>query len=150
MQIFLRILKETGIAIIILMLVALVMWLLFNKHLPFLGQDIPDAIDYAEISESDFSTQGKIEDETNPTQTYEVTNEQLNGYVEDRYVSTGLPNPFNGNNAEPDVPSERVTISNPTVIGPDGTIPTQEAESSSGVASEEKTESEDSGVKSLE
>ena len=139
MQIFLRILKETGIAIIVLMLVALVMWLLFNKHLPFLGQDIPDAIEYVEIKESDFSTVGiGIENEQNPTQVFEATNEQLNGLITDRYISTGLPNPFNSSSSEPDVPSERVTITNPTVIAPSGTEGTSESESS------------DSGVKSLE
>ena len=139
MQIFLRILKETGIAIIVLMLVALVMWLLFNKHLPFLGQDIPDAIEYVEVKESDFSTTGTdIENATNPTQVFEATNEQLNGLITDRYISTGLPNPFNSSSSEPDVPSERVTITNPTVIAPGETVSSTESEPS------------DSGVKSLE
>ena len=39
---------------------------------------------------------------------------------DNRIISTGLPNPFNSNSAEADVPSERVTISNPTV-SKDGT-----------------------------
>ncbi|MBO5142595.1 MAG: hypothetical protein J6C46_06300 [Clostridia bacterium] len=112
MQIFLRILKETGIAIIVLALVALVVWLLFQKQIPFLGKSIPNAIEYAEINKADFDIEGDIESETNPTQTYEPTNAQLNGYEEGRYVSTGLPNPFSSNNAEPDVPTERVTITN--------------------------------------
>lgn len=112
MQIFLRILKETGIAIVALALVTLIVWLLFNEQLPFLGRTIPNPIDYAEINREDFDITGDIEDETNPTQTYEPTNEQLNGYITDRYISTGAPNPFTSNNAEPDVPSERVTIEN--------------------------------------
>ena len=120
MQIFLRILKETGIAIVVLMLVALVVWVLFKEQLPFLGQEIPESIEYVEINKSDFDIEGDIESETNPTQTYEATNEQLNGFVSDRIISTGLPNPFNSNSAEADVPSERVTISNPTVSA-DGT-----------------------------
>jgi len=121
MQIFLRILKETGIAIIVLALVSLVIWLLFQKQLPFLGQDIPDAVEYAEINVEDYNTVGDIEDETNPTQVYEATNEQLTGYETDRYISTGLINPFSSNTATPDVPSERVTISNPTVLGTEET-----------------------------
>lgn len=121
MQIFLRILKETGIAIIVLALVSLVVWLLFQKQLPFLGQDIPDAVEYAEINVEDYNTVGDIEDETNPTQVYEATNEQLTGYETDRYISTGLINPFSSNTATPDVPSERVTISNPTVLGTEET-----------------------------
>ncbi len=112
MQVFLRILKETGIALVVLILVSLVVWLLFQKQLPFLGQEIPEPIEYAEINRADFDITGDIEDETNPTQTYEATISQLNGYELERYVSTGLPNPFSSNNAEPDVPTERVTISN--------------------------------------
>ena len=124
MQVFLRILKETGIAIVVLMLVALVVWFLFKEQLPFLGQDIPDPVEYTEINKSDFDIKGDIESETNPTLTYEATNEQLNGLITDRIISTGLPNPFNSNNAEADVPSERVTITNPTV-SQDGTATNQ-------------------------
>lgn len=142
MDIFLRILKETGIAIIVLVLVALVVWFLFHKQLPFLGQDIPEAVEYAEISKADFDIEGDIESETNPTQTYEATNEQLNGYLKDRYLTTGLPNPFSSNHAETDVPSERVTITNPTLSTPDDIT---EIESD---VIEEKAD--DSGTKSLE
>ena len=138
MQIFLRILKETGIAIIVLALVSLVVWLLFQKQLPFLGQDIPDAVEYAEINVEDYNTVGDIEDETNPTQVYEATNEQLTGYETDRYISTGLINPFSSNTATPDVPSERVTISNPTVLGADG------------ATDETETVASNNGSKSLE
>lgn len=112
MQIFLRILKETGIAILVLVLVGAAIWFLFQKQLPFLGQEIPEPIEYAEINKADFDIKGDIEDETNPTQTYEATTNHLDGYEANRYVSTGLPNPFSSNNAEPDVPTERVTIEN--------------------------------------
>ena len=122
MQVFLRILKETGIAIIALMLVGLAVWILFKDKLPFLGQEVPNAVEYAGISRNEFDIEGDIEDETNPTQTYEATNEQLNGYNTDRIISTGLPNPFDSNNAEADVPTERVTISNSTILSPDGNI----------------------------
>ena len=137
MQIFLRILKETGIAIIVMALVVLAIWLLFNKQMPFLGQPIPGPVEYAEIDVKEFSIEGDIESETNPTQTYEATNAQLNGMQNDRYISTGLINPFSSNNSEPDVPSERVTISN---------------QANGGNTDTEGTESEttDSGVKSLE
>lgn len=136
MQIFLRILKETGIAIIVMALVVLAIWLLFNKQMPFLGQPIPDAIEYAEIDIKDYSIEGDIESETNPTQTYEATNAQLNGLQNDRYISTGLINPFSSSaNAEPDVPSERVTISNTANGGNADTAGTESAETDSGVKS---------------
>lgn len=137
MQVFLRILKETGIAIIVLVLVSLVVWLLFKEQLPFLGQDIPEPIEYAEVNKSDFDIEGNIEDESNPTQTYEATNEQLNGYNTDRIISTGLPNPFNSNNTEADVPTERVTITNPTIL-------------TSGDIIADESATTDSGYKSLE
>lgn len=112
MQIFLRILKETAIAIVALILVALLVWVLFHEHMPFLGNKIPDPIDYVEINENDFKIEGFIEDETNPTQTYEVTPEQSRGFEDGRYTSTGAINPFNSNDGESDVPEERVTIVN--------------------------------------
>lgn len=135
MQIFLRILKETGIAIIVMGLVVLAIWLLFNKQMPFLGQPIPDAVEYAEINKADFDIEGDIESETNPTQTYEATNAQLNGMQNDRYISTGLINPFSSNSAEPDVPSERVTISNTANGGNTDTEGTESEETDSGVKS---------------
>lgn len=115
MQIFLKILKETGIAILILALVALVVWLIFRNELPFLDQDIPDAIEYTEINKNDFDIRGDIEDETDPTVVYQASASQMTDYESGRYVSTGGPNPFVSNNADPDVPSEKVTISNSTL-----------------------------------
>lgn len=112
MEIFLRILKEIGIAIVALILVSLVVWLLFKNHVPFLGQDIPDPIDYVQINKSDFDIKGDIESETNPTLTYEATDGQLEGLESGRYVSTGGPNPFTADSSESDVPSEMVTITN--------------------------------------
>ena len=112
MDVFLRILKEIGIAIVALILVSLVVWLLFRNHLPFLGQGIPDPIDYVHINKSDVNIEGDIEDETNPTLTYEATDGQLDGLESGRYVSTGGPNPFTSNSSESDVPSEMVTITN--------------------------------------
>lgn len=112
MEIFLRILKETGIAIIVLSLVAFLVWFLFQNQLPFLGKSIPEPVQYAGINNSDFDIEGDIEDETNPTKTHTVTQQQSQGFENDRYVSTGVINPFSTQTAESDVPSERVTIVN--------------------------------------
>lgn len=112
MQVFLRILKETAIAIVLLGLVVLVVWLLFQKQIPFINGEIPEAIDYAEINLKDFDIQGDIEDETNPTQTFAVTQEQSKSFETDRYVATGTPNPFTSASTTSDVPTERVTIIN--------------------------------------
>ena len=53
----------------------------------------------------------------------------------DRYISTGLINPFSAGSAEPDVPSERVTISNTANGGNAETAGTESAETDSGVKS---------------
>lgn len=134
MQIFLRILKETGIAIIVLFLVAFLVWFLFQNQLPFLGKTIPDPVQYAGINKSDFDIEGDIEDETNPTETHIVTQEQSQGFESERYVSTGVINPFSTEPAESDVPSERVTIVN----------------SANGAGSGDAVSNTDSGIKSLE
>jgi len=137
MQIFLRILKETAIAIVVLALVSFLVWVLFQEQLPFLGKSIPDPIDYAEINNSDFDIEGDIESETNPTQTYEVTQEQSKGFEVDKYVSTGAINPFTSQSSESDVPSERVTITNT-------------ANGGSNVSGDAGVTNGDSGIKSLE
>lgn len=134
MQIFLRILKETGIAIIVLFLVAFLVWFLFQNQLPFLGKSIPDPVQYAGINKSDFDIEGDIEDETNPTETHLVTQEQSKGFENNRYVATGVINPFSTETAESDVPSERVTIVN----------------SANGGKSGDAVLGTDSGIKSLE
>lgn len=149
MEIFLRILKETAIAIVALALVALLVWLLFQEQLPFLGKTVPDPIEYAEINLKDFDIEGDIENEYNPTQIYEVTQEHLKGYETEGYVSTGAINPFTSQNSEPDVPTERVTIENSANGGNstediNGTIPNV---NQAGVESEI---TDDTGTKSLE
>lgn len=143
MQIFLRILKETGIAIVFLIIITAVVWLLFKGHVPFLGEKVPDPVDYAEINKADFDIEGDIESETNPTLIYEATTANLQQYQDDRLVSTGTINPFTmSDSTGSDVPSERVTISNSA----NGNGNTETVDNSAF----ENTEATDSGVKSLE
>lgn len=143
MQIFLRILKETGIAIVFLIIITAVVWLLFQKHVPFLGEKIPDPIEYAEINKADFDIEGGIESETNPTLIYEATTANLQQYQDDRLVSTGTINPFTmSNSTGSDVPSERVTISNSA----NGNQNTDTVDNTTF----EDMDATDSGIKSLE
>lgn len=147
MQIFLRILKETAIAIVALALVAFLVWVLFQEQLPFLGKSVPDPINYAEINPSDFNIEGSIEDEINPTQTYEVTQEQSKGFEVDKYISTGAINPFTSQSVEPDVPTERVTIENSANAGN-----SNKTNNTDNVVngSDNSVETDDTGTKSLE
>lgn len=154
MEIFLRILKETAIAIIALALVALVVWLLFQEQLPFLGKPVPDSIEYAGINLKEFNIEGNLENEYNPTQIYEVTQEHLKGYETEGYVSTGAINPFTAQSSEPDVPTERVTIENSanggnSSSGGNSTIQNGD-EATGGNENTEEVVEDDSGTKSLE
>ena len=112
MQIFLRILKEIGIAIVILGLLLLLGFFLFRDHMPFLNSDIPNPIDYKGINYADFDIVGDLEDQTDPTKRYEATTGNLRTLEQDRKVHTGAPNPFVASTAESDIPSERVSIDN--------------------------------------
>ena len=112
MQVFLRILKEIGIAIVILGLLLLIGFFLFRNHMPFLNSDIPNPVEYNGINKSDFDIEGDLEEQKDPTKRYEATTGSLRTLEEERKVHTGAPNPFVSSNSESDIPSERVSIEN--------------------------------------
>ena len=53
-----------------------------------------------------------MENQKDPTKTYEATNGSLRSLEQDRRIHTGAPNPFVSSSAEPDIPTERVSIEN--------------------------------------
>jgi len=112
MQVFLRILKEIGIAIVILGLLLLVGFFLFRSHMPFLSSDIPNPVDYKGVNYTDYDIEGDLENQKDPTKRYEATTGSLRTLETERKVHTGAPNPFVSSNAESDIPSERVSIEN--------------------------------------
>ncbi len=111
-HIILRIFKEIGIAIVILALLLFVGFMLFRSQMPFLNSDIPNAIEYKSLDMAQFSIEGNYENETDPTKIYEASNGSLRTLEQDRRIHTGAPNPFVSSKAEPDIPTEKVSIAN--------------------------------------
>ncbi len=112
MHIILRIFKEIGIAIAILILLLVAGFFLFKSSVPFLNSDIPHSVEYKGIDMAQFDIEGDLENQKDPTKTYEATNGSLRTLEQDRRIHTGAPNPFVSTSAEPDIPTERVSISN--------------------------------------
>lgn len=122
MQVILRILKEVGIAIVLLGLMGIVGFVLFKDQFPFLYFDIPNAVEYKGIDYADYDVKGDLENQKDPIKRYQTTTTNLRGLETDRKVLTGASNPFVTDSAtedESDLPTEKVTIenlANPTSI----------------------------------
>ncbi len=113
MQIVLRILKEIGIAILLLGILFALGMFLFRSQIPFLSVNIPDAVSYPGIAMSDYDIKGDLEDETDPTRTYTASNSSLREMEKEYLVLTGAANPFSSRgDGSKDIPTETVTISN--------------------------------------
>ena len=113
MQIITRRIKELVIAVVIVIVMLVAGYFLFRNHFQFLSSDIPNAVKYEGINQSEYLVKGSIEDETDPTRRYEANNNSLRAMAEERRVSTGAPNPFVASETvDTDLPSEIVTIKN--------------------------------------
>ena len=117
MQILGRIFKELLIAIILLGLLFLVGFFLFRNQFSFLSGDVPNAVTYKgiEYGEYDVDSSDGLEDQKDPTKTYQNTTWNLKDLEESRRVHTGTPNPFSSfldEDSDTDIPSERVSIQN--------------------------------------
>lgn len=107
MQIFMRILKELGIALLFLLLILAVLAFAFYDKVPF-GKQIPESIKYTNINKDDYKPKGDVEDKANATQTYETSTSQLESYLTEKIVSPGRFDPFNPINSVSDVPTEKI------------------------------------------
>lgn len=108
MPIFLRILKELGIALLFLLLILGVIAFVFYDKVP-LGKVIPDSVKYTKIDQTQFKVTGEgIEDKKAATQTYETSASHLEEYLTEKIVNPGRFEPFSPITSEPDIPSERV------------------------------------------
>ena len=115
MQIVKRILKELIIACLMVGIVLLACFLLFKNFL-FLGSSVPNPVKYDRVNLADYgvvSDDYSLENQSDPPKKYEATNNSLRTMTEERRVSTGAPNPFViSEQADPDIPTEIVTITN--------------------------------------
>lgn len=107
MQVFKRILKELGIAILFLLLILGVLAFAFYDKVPF-GREVPDSIDYTNIDKSKYDVRGDVEDRASATQTYQTSVGQLESYLTEKIVSPGRFEPFAPVDSVSDVPNERV------------------------------------------
>ncbi len=116
MQIVKRILKEVIIACIMVGLILVVGFLLFRNHFAFIGSSVPNPVKYDRVNLAEYgvvSEDYSLENQKDPTRKYEATNNSLRIMTEERRVSTGAPNPFViSEQADPDIPTEVVTITN--------------------------------------
>ena len=129
MQIFMRILKELGIALLFLLLILGVLAFAFYDKVPF-GTKVPEPIDYANINRDDYNVRGNVENQANATQTYETSTSQLEEYLTEKIVSPGRFDPFNPIESVSDVPTEIVNGNAGVVVLPDGTVQTNGATTS--------------------
>ena len=117
MRYVLRILKELGIAIVLMGIMFAVGMFLFRNQLPFISSDIPNAVKYEPINMADYDIKGDLEDETDPTKTYTASNNSLRSMEKEYLIMTGSANPFSSNgDSEQDLPSETVTIENEAMV----------------------------------
>lgn len=124
MQIFLRILKELGIAIIFILLILAILAFAFRDKVPY-GTEVPKSVEYVNIDKKDYDVRGDVENKENPTQTYQTSIEQLEEYLTEKIVSPGRFAPFDPIASVPDVPSEIVlNMSNLLVTEGSGTVST--------------------------
>lgn len=126
MQVFKRILKELGIAILFLLLILGVLAFAFYDKVPF-SREVPDSIDYTNIEKSKYDVRGDVEEQKNATQTYQTSVGQLESYLTEKIVSPGRFEPFAPVNSVSDIPNERVGVT----TGEDNAQPKTSAQSTS-------------------
>jgi len=77
---------------------------------------VPNPVKYDRVNLADYgviSEKYSIENQSDEPKKYEATNNSLRTMTEERRVSTGAPNPFViSEQADPDIPTEIVTITN--------------------------------------
>ncbi len=115
MEVFLKILKEIGIAILLGLLVAAVAAIVFIDKIPF-SKKIPESINYTNINKNDYDVRGDVEDKENPTETYVSNASQLKQYEFIKYILPGRYRPFGGTKSVTDIPSEYYVDGNTVTI----------------------------------
>ena len=115
MEILGRVLKEIVIAIVLIGIVFGIGFWLFREQIDFLSASVPNAVTYKSVDLAQYDIKGDLENQKDPTKVYQATTGSLKNLETLRKVHTGSPNPFSGKldeDAETDIPSERVDIQN--------------------------------------
>lgn len=119
MEIFKKVLKEIGIAFILILVIAGVAVIAFYKQIPFAKQ-IPESINYTSIDKTKYDVRGDVENVKNDTETYMSSAKELRYYELIKLVLPGRVYPFGSINSGTDLPSEYVngsSVSNPSQSG---------------------------------
>ena len=111
-SVFLNILKEVGIGLVILVVLAAVTVFAFSSQLPF-DEEIPKGEEYveADLNKYSVSSTDRISEINQITITHETNQGQIISAENEVRIQTGKYTPFGTINSTSDLPSEKVGVS---------------------------------------
>lgn len=109
MKILLNILKEIGIAIVIIVILAAVVFVAFKDKIPY-GMEIPKGDKYVQADSKEYSaaSNNRLENIKQITVTHETEPIQITNAENDVRMQTGKATPFGDIDSNSDLPTEKV------------------------------------------
>ncbi len=109
MKILLNILKEIGIAIVIIVILAAVVFVAFKDKIPY-GMEIPKGDKYVQADSKEYSaaSNNRLENIKQITVTHETEPIQITNAENDVRMQTGKATPFGDIGSNSDLPTEKV------------------------------------------
>lgn len=109
MKILLNILKEIGIAIVIIVILAAVVFIAFKDKIPY-GMEIPKGDKYVQADSKEYSaaSNNRLENIKQITVTHETEPIQITNAENDVRMQTGKATPFGDIDSNSDLPTEKV------------------------------------------
>lgn len=110
MKILLNILKEIGIAIVIIVILAAVVFVAFKDKIPY-GMEIPKGDKYVQADSKEYSaaSNNRLENIKQITVTHETEPIQITNAENDVRMQTGKATPFGDISSNSDLPTEKVS-----------------------------------------
>ncbi len=130
MKILLNILKEIGIALVMIVILAAVAFIAFKDKIPY-NKDIPKGDKYVQADSKEYSaaSNNRLENIKQITVTHETEPVQITNAENEVRVQTGKATPFGDIDSESDLPTERVNgIASMTTGGTSSTDTTGDAD----------------------
>lgn len=109
MKILLNILKEIGIAIVIVIILAAVAFVAFKDKIPY-GKQIPEGEKYVQADSKEYSasSNNRLENIKQITVTHEIVPIQITNAESEVRIQTGKKTPFGDIDSSSDLPTEKV------------------------------------------
>ena len=109
MKILLNILKEIGIAIVIIVILAAVVFIAFKDKIPY-GMEIPKGDKYVQADSKEYSaaSNNRLENVKQIAVTHETEPIQITNAENDVRMQTGKATPFGDIDSNSDLPTEKV------------------------------------------